>query len=88
MRYAIITPFALCQQIEQSITNACIADNKWIDGITTGYGLMKHATEDKGCMKILPGYEEYFKPFEDQLQYVSELPEDWFPKIDINTFNK
>lgn len=81
--FAIIQPYSLCSSIEENITSQCIASGEWTDGITQHYGCNQHPTQDKGYIEILPGYEEFFIPYQDQITLVDVLPDDF----NINPIN-
>lgn len=81
--YAIITPYSLCEHIEQQITERCLADNKWTDGITRRYGHIKHPDGQKGAIEIINGYGAYFAPFSDKFYVVKSLSSDWFSELEL-----
>lgn len=54
---------------------------------TTAYAVpIKHTTQDLWAVPIDEDYQYLFT--EQEISEAQELPEDWFPKIDINNLNK
>lgn len=73
MPYIKVSTLAEAKAINQRITDACINDSKWTDGITNNYCNPYYDQAIQAwIVPILDGYEQYFTESEIEQAAINE----------------
>jgi hypothetical protein len=76
-KFLIFDNIDSANELNSRITNNCIEEGVWQDGITNNYcNPIKHPTEDKWAVVIDDNYVIFFTS--EELQNSTHLTEDWF----------